>query len=41
MRVGDAGWRAWEEGEPVLFDDSFEHEVHVILVLLSDEKTCS
>ena len=27
MRVG-ATWRRWEEGAALIFDDSFEHEVH-------------
>ena len=27
MRVGDSAWRPWVQGEPVVFDDSFEHEV--------------
>ena len=26
MRVGDK-WQAWEDGEVLFFDDSFEHEV--------------
>merc|ERR1712217_909870 len=29
IRVGAPPWRMWTEGEPVVFDDSFEHEVTV------------